>query len=86
MEEIPEVDEQLASSLWREVREKAEDKVEDKQSGRVSPPFPFMDTCHPLKDQWATDSLNQYTAICSLYREPRDKDMDVRQPSRKPGT
>ena len=46
LEEIPEVDKQLASSLWREVREKAQDK----QSGEVSPPFPFMDTYHPLED------------------------------------
>ena len=46
LEEIPKADEQLDSSLWREVRKKAEDK----QSGRISPPFPFMDTYHPLED------------------------------------
>ena len=54
LEEIPEADELLASSLWREVRERAEGD----QSGRISPPFPFMNTCHPLEDQWAVDSLN----------------------------
>ena len=45
MKEILEADKQLASSLWREVREMAEEE----QSGRISPPFPFMDTYHPLE-------------------------------------
>ena len=77
MEEIPEPDEQLASSLWREVREKAKDK----QSGRISPPFPFMDTYHPLEDQWAANSLNRRTATRSLCQEPRHKNVVASKPS-----
>ena len=63
-EEIPEADENLASSLWREVRKKVEEdrsgrasslwrevrkKVEEDRSGRASPPFPFMEENHPLR-------------------------------------
>ena len=76
LEEIPKVEEQLASSLRREVREKAEDK----QSGRISPPFPFMDTFHPLEDWWVVDSLNQHMATRSLYREPNDENIVGNKP------
>ena len=65
LEEIPAVDEEIASSLWSEVRGKA-DKA---RSGIGSPPFSFMNANQPLEDKWAADSLNQCTATRSLYRE-----------------
>ena len=69
LEEIPEADENLASSLWREVRK----QVEEERSGRASPPFPFMEENHPLEDKWAADSLNRHTATRSLYGEHNEE-------------
>ena len=54
LEEIPAVDEEIASSLWREVR----GKIDKARSGIGSPPFSFMNANQPLEDQWAADSLN----------------------------
>ena len=69
LEEIPEADENLASSLWREVRK----KLEEDRSGRASLPFPFMEENHPLEDKWAADSLNCCTATRSLYGEHKEE-------------
>ena len=57
-EEIPAADEEIVSSLWREVR----GKTNKARSGIGLPPFSFMRANQPLEDQWAADSLNQRTA------------------------
>ena len=53
-EEIPAADEEIASSLWREVR----GKTNRARSDIGSPPFSFMSANKQLEDQWAADSLN----------------------------
>ena len=57
-EDIPAADEEIASSLWREVR----GKTNKARSGIGSPPFSFMNANQPLEDQWAANSLSQRTA------------------------
>ena len=54
LEEIPAADEDIASSLWREVR----GKTDKARSGIGSPPFSFMNANQPLEDRWAANSLN----------------------------
>ena len=66
LEEIPAVDEDIASRLWREVRE----KIDKARSEIASPPFSFMNANRPLEDRWAADSLNQCTVKRSLCQEP----------------
>ena len=66
LEEIPAADEEIASSLWREVR----GKTDKARSGIGLPPFSFMSANQPLEDQWAADSLNQRTATRSLGWNP----------------
>ena len=65
-EEIPAADEEIASSLWREVR----GKTNKARSGIGLPPFSFMSANQPLEDQWAADSLNRRTATRSLGWNP----------------
>ena len=76
LEEIPEADENLASSLWREVRK----QNKDERSGRASPPFPFMEENHPLEDKWGADSLNRRTATLSQYDEDHEELKTARDP------
>ena len=54
LEEIPAADEDIASSLWREIR----GKTDKARSGIGSPPFSFMNANQSLEDRWATNSLN----------------------------
>ena len=44
LEDIPEANEELASSIWKAVQRQADDD----QSGRFTPPFPFMEANEPL--------------------------------------
>ena len=46
LEEMPVVDEDIASSLWREIR----GKTDNARSGIGSPPFSFMNANQPLED------------------------------------
>ena len=67
LEEIPAVDKDIASSLWREVR----GKTDKARSGIGSPPFSFMNANQSLEDRWAADSPNRRTATRSLCQESR---------------
>ena len=55
--EIPEVDEDMAKELWREVQKTADDQ----KIGHLMPPFSLMDGYQSLEDNCLADSLNRRT-------------------------
>lgn len=61
LEEILEANEEMALNIWKVVQK----RVDDDQSGRFTPPFPFVEANRPLEDRWVVDSLNRHTATLS---------------------